>query len=80
MRRRNNSASFAPLDSLSAMLHIWIEETDLAVLTPTCLSCAHLPKSGVGCLKYNLPAVPAKVVVGQVPCEGYLDLLDAIPY
>jgi hypothetical protein len=80
MRRRNTTASFGPLDSLAAMLHAWIEDTDITVITPTCLTCAHLPKNGVGCLKYKLAAVPAKVVVGQVPCEGYLDISEAIPY
>lgn len=80
MRRRNNSMGFVPMDTLCAMTHAWIDDLDITTLTPTCVTCAHLPKNGVGCLKYNLPAVPAKVVVGQVPCEGYLDLVDAIPY
>lgn len=80
MRRRNNSGSFAPLDSLAGMLHAWIEDTDLTVITPTCVTCAHLPKNGIGCLFYKLPAVPAKVVCGQVECKAYSDIVDAIPY
>jgi hypothetical protein len=80
-RKRNNTAAFAPLDTLSAMNHAWWDDLDIVSIQPTCLSCAHFPVAiGHGCLKFPGHSVPAKVVCGVTECLAYTDIIDAVPY
>lgn len=75
---RDSLATGDAANALSTALVSWLRATKPTELWQTCATCANLAPDNRMCNKYKM-LPPVDVVVGNVLCEGYVDV-EEIPF